>query len=113
MCRNTSTLWLRSDAGHAHVRRVAKNGRCTAGEGAAVTFGGSVAKSIVHVVGPVWSQPVGQELEVKGEITSVDAAEGRASFMSEQCGFLSFPFYRLAAGAPPLCLTKTRRFCTT
>lgn len=45
---------------------VKKHGPCTTGKVAAITSAGDLpCKKVVHVAGPIWSKPVGNELEVR------------------------------------------------
>ena len=73
------------------------------GRVAAITSAGSLpCKFVVHVAGPIWSKAVAdrREIEVKGEVVSVNA-DGAATLMTPECGSVQFGAHRCAAGYVP------------
>jgi hypothetical protein len=67
---------------------VAKNGPVLTGLVAAITSAGALpCKFVVHVAGPIWRKPVENEIEVRGEIISVE--NGVATLMGPECGTIT------------------------
>jgi O-acetyl-ADP-ribose deacetylase (regulator of RNase III) len=93
---------------------VAKNGPVLTGRGAAITSAGALpCKFVVHVAGPIWRKPVENEIEVRGEIISVE--NGVATLMAPECGTITCRRHTLASGYVPqegdrarACVSKPR-----
>ena len=93
---------------------VAKNGPVLTGRVAAITSAGALpCKFVVHVAGPIWRKPVENEIEVRGEIISVE--NGVATLMAPECGTITCRRHTLASGYVPqegdrvrACVSKPR-----